>query len=271
MALSKEKSKLVQRLWSPRLRAREGLFLVEGVRGVREFLQSTLPLTPRFAIASPRLLDTGGGPELLADLREGGVLLAEVETTELNALAHAETTQGVLLVLEEPRWPWPSGPSAGFHRFLLLDGVQDPGNVGTLIRAARAFGLDAVLALDGTADPWGPKTVRGSAGAYAHIPVFKMPWTEARGRLGDLGVPILVAEADGKDVRRWSGPPGWALVLGNEGAGVRPEIRDQAEVRLAIPMADAVDSLNVAVAGAILLFALTPPPQEPPTRKKVTT
>jgi TrmH family RNA methyltransferase len=271
MALSKEKSKLVQRLRSPRLRAREGLFLVEGVRCVGEFLQATLPLTPRFAIASPRLLDAGGGPELLADLRARGLLLLEVETGELNALAHAETTQGVLLVVEEPRCSWPPWPDPGSRRLLLLDGIQDPGNVGTLIRAARAFGLDAVLALDGTADPWGPKTVRSGAGAHAHVPVFRMPWTEARDRLGDMGLPILVAEADGTDVRGWSGPPGWALVLGNEGAGVRAEVQDLAEVCLAIPMADAVDSLNVAVAGAILLFALTPPTPQAPPQQKVTT
>jgi TrmH family RNA methyltransferase len=88
-----------------------------------------------------------------------------------------------------------------------------------------------------------------------------MAWRDVRGWLRDAGIPLLVADADGMDVRGWSAPRGWVLVLGNEGEGVRSEVREMADTCLAIPMADAVESLNVAVAGAILLFALTPPPQ----------
>lgn len=259
MPLSVEKKKLVQRLRSNRLRAREGLFLVEGVRGVREFLQTTLPMSLRFSLVSHRLMEMGGGPEVRALLEEKGLLVHEVDDADLDALSDTETSQGVLVVAEEPQMTWPPAEEPGGRRFLLLDGIQDPGNVGTLIRAARAFGVHAVLALEGTADPWAAKTIRSAAGSTAHIPVARIRWADVQTWLQGTGLPLVVAEAGGLDVRGWSSPGGWALVLGNEGAGVRPEIRSVADACLAVPMADAVESLNVAMAGAILLFALTLP------------
>ncbi|MGW8268507.1 MAG: TrmH family RNA methyltransferase [Longimicrobiales bacterium] len=254
--MSKGKQKLVHRLRSPRLRVREGLFLFEGVRAAKEFLTATRPLEIRFAMVSPRLREIGGGGEIEGRLSERGVLVEEGEDRELKALSDTEQTQGILLVMKEPGCVWPLGDGPDLSRLLLLDGIQDPGNVGTLIRVARAFGLDGVLALEGTSDPWSAKAVRGAAGAQAHIPVAKVAWPEARGWLVDQGVPILVADAGGKDVRDHQSEERWALVLGNEGAGVRREIREGAEELLAIRMAEGVDSLNVAAAGAILLFAL---------------
>lgn len=256
MVLSKEKQKLVHRLRSRRLRAKEGLFLVEGVRAAKEFLVATIPVNLRFAIVSPRLREIGGGPELEDALAGREIPLEKVDDKDLNALSDTEQTQGVLLVAEEPEVPWPPKGATFRSRFLLLDGIQDPGNVGTLVRAARAFGLDAVLALEGTTDPWGPKVVRGGAGASAHIPVAKVPWHEAGKWMEEMCIPLLAAEAGGRDVRDFRPSGGWALVLGNEGAGVRREIRDAALESLAIRMAGGVDSLNVAMAGAVLLFAL---------------
>jgi len=256
MGLSKETQKLVHRLRSPRSRAREGLFLVEGVRAAREFLTAAPRLEIRFALVSPRLREISGGPELEGLLHERGVRVDEGDDRELKTLSDTEQSQGLLLVMKEPVRVWPPGEGPDRPRLLLLDGIQDPGNVGTLVRLARAFGLNGVLALEGTSDPWSPKAVRGAAGASAHIPVARISWAEARDWLSDRGVPVLVAEAGGMDVRGFHTAPGWALVLGNEGAGVRPEIREGAQELLAIRMAEGVDSLNVAAAGAILLFAL---------------
>jgi TrmH family RNA methyltransferase len=260
MGVSKEKSKLIHRLRNPRLRAREGLFLVEGIRGAREFLGATIPVDIRFGLVSSRLSEVEGGRELRDALGARRVLVEELEDGELRALSDTEQSQGVLLVVEEPAYAWPPAGWSGSCQVLVLDGIQDPGNVGTLVRAARAFGLDGVLALEGTADPWNPKAVRGGAGAYAHVPVAKLAWSEARSWLRGQGVPVLVADPGGEDVRKTLRLERWALVLGNEGAGVRREIRAEAEALLAIPMVEGVDSLNVAVAGAILLFALAPAP-----------
>jgi len=257
MGLSKERRRLLDRLRNPRQRGREGLFLVEGIRGAGEFLRATVPMEIRFALVSPRLLELGGGPDLNSELLGRKVPVEEMEEGELEALSDTEASQGILLVVREPETSWPLQGDPRL-RLLLLDGIQDPGNLGTLLRTARAFGVDGVVALDGTADPWSPKAVRGGAGASAHVPVWRSAWPEARDWLRGQDMPILVADAVGRDVREAPSSGSWALVLGNEGAGVRQEIRDEAQEVLSIPMAEGVESLNVAMAGAILLFSLSP-------------
>jgi TrmH family RNA methyltransferase len=142
-------------------------------------------------------------------------------------------------------------------RYIVLDGVQDPGNAGTLVRAAVAFGLDALLCIEGTVDPWIPKTVRASAGMIFRIPIVRARSTEVVERLREARVPILVADADGGAVRPRGGGEGFALVVGNEGAGVRPELVREADAVVAVRMPGPAESLNVAMAGAILLHALT--------------
>jgi TrmH family RNA methyltransferase len=263
MSLGKEKEKLLGRLRHPRLRGREGLFLVEGVRGSREFLHATQPTRPRFALTSPRLAEVEGGLQLKETLAAKGVGTTELSDRDLQAWSDTERSQGILLVMEEPEsdWPPPSAPPTG--RFLLLDGIQDPGNVGTLIRAALAFGGDGVVVLDGTVDPWNPKAVRASAGASAHLPLARAPWSQVREWITHQEIPLLVAESRGEDVREINPLTRWALVLGNEGAGVRPEIRERADAALAVSISPKVESLNVATAGAILLFALTTGPEPP--------
>lgn len=130
------------------------------------------------------------------------------------------------------------------------------------MRVARGFGLDTVVALDGTCDPWNPKAVRASAGAAAHLRVLKAGWEEVWPWVRSQGLPLWVAEANGEDVRDTDPSARWALVVGGEGAGVRQEIRSLADGHLAIPLAAGVDSLNVATAGAILLYVLSPPPKD---------
>lgn len=262
MGLSKEKKKLLDHLRSPRSRGRSGAFLVEGIRGTREFLGATLPLKFRFALVSPRLQELEGGEALREALAEAGIPVEELEDDELRALSATENPQGVLLVGTEPQSPPPGWEALEGPRILVLDGIQDPGNVGTLVRGARAFGLDGVVALDGTADPWNPKSVRASAGAMAHTPVVRgdedvlLAW--ARG----WGVQLLAAAPGGTDMAQARGLSGWALVVGNEGAGVRSRIMEAAGLRVAIPMAQGVDSLNVAAAGAVLMYALGGIPTE---------
>lgn len=258
MGLSKEKSKLVERLKNTRLRPREGSFLVEGVRSVRELLEGSLVSKTRFGVVSPRLSETGPGRAIRARLESLGVPLEEITDRDLALLSDTEHPQGILLVVEEPVTPLALLESRGPLRLLLLDGIQDPGNAGTLIRAARAFGLDGVVALDGTVDPFNPKVVRASAGALGHVHVFRSSWKEIRPWLEARGIPVLVADARGVDVRTATVPPSWALAIGNEGAGPRQEVLARAGMIVAVPMEVAVDSLNAGMAGAILLFALSP-------------
>lgn len=258
MTPSREKTKLVDRLRNPRFRPREGQFIVEGVRGVREVLRGGLSLEVRFTLVSPRLFRVPGGDGLMDLLTDAGLPLEEVSDAELEALSDTEHPQGVFMVVREPQDALGVLAVHPAPRILLLDGVQDPGNAGTLIRAARAFGLTGVFALEGTVDPFNSKVVRASAGALAHIPVVRLPWVEVAQWLERRKMPLLVADASGEDVRAVDLDPPWALAIGNEGAGAREEVMERAARVLAIPMDPGVDSLNAGMAGAILLFALNP-------------
>jgi TrmH family RNA methyltransferase len=260
MALSRAREKLVERLRNPRFRNREGCFLVEGIRGTRETLAGPLTREIQFALVSHRLAELPSGSELLGSLADEGVDVESVTDRELKRISDTDHPQGVLLVVKEPSDAGELLSGVEKPRALLLDGVQDPGNAGTLIRSARAFGLDAVLALDGTVDLFNPKVVRAAAGALAHLPVARRRWPDVEDWLARSGTPLLVAEAKGEDVRGLTPPDSWMLAVGNEGAGPRKEVLAKASQVVAIPMDPATDSLNVGLAGAILLFALSPYP-----------
>jgi TrmH family RNA methyltransferase len=139
---------------------------------------------------------------------------------------------------------------------LLLDRLQDPGNMGTLIRAARAFGVDAVVVLDGSVDPWNPKAVRAAAGASFRTHIAQVRWVEARPWLEEQQIEILAADASGDDVRSIQPGGSWALAIGNEGAGLRADLSAASTKSIAIPMPGGAESLNAGVAGSILLYSL---------------
>jgi len=252
--LSRAKEKLVGRLRSSRMRPREEMVLVEGPRTVRDVLDSGARV--RFALVTPSFRDSDEGRSLEELLREAGATVESVEDEELEDLSDTESPQGILLVCEEPTLSLEDLLGRAPGRFLVLDGVQDPGNLGTLVRAARAFALDGVVALEGTVDPWNPKAVRASAGSSFHVGVVKAPWSEVAPGLRKTDVQLLVAEAGGVDVAKVEPPSRWALVIGNEGRGVRNEVRAAAERVVTVPMPGGAESLNAGVAGAILLHSL---------------
>ena len=227
------------------------------MRGGREVLQASHPLKVRFALVSPRLEGTNEGRDLIAKLTSGSFPVHEIPDQELEGLSDTSMPQGLLMVVEEPREQLRAIEGVSRPRLLLMDGIQDPGNAGTLIRAARAWGVDAVIALDGTVDPWNPKAVRSAAGAFAHTPVLRLPWAEADRWLEERGIPLFLADPGGEDVRGFHPGPPWALVVGNEGSGPRAELFSKAKRVLAIPMVPGAESINAGVAGAILLFSLS--------------
>jgi len=251
MSLSQRRERLIARLRVPKTRAREGAVLVEGVRAVSEALATGVDAS--FAIVSPRLDDSEAGAALARRL--DGLDVVRVEESVLDRLSDTERGQGIMLVCGE-RFAGLETVARG-GRYLVLDGVQDPGNAGTLIRAAVAFGLDAVVCLDGTVDPWGPKPVRASAGMIFRVLVVRASAGEALERFRESGIPLYVADARGVDADRHPSMETFAIALGNEGRGVRDLVAAGAEGALAVPMRGEAESLNVAMAGAILLHGLT--------------
>lgn len=228
--------------------------MVEGVRGAGEVLRAGVPVD--FALVSPRLETTERGRALSLELSASGVETVLVDDAELTQAADTETPQGVILVCREPAGCLDELPRDPAARYLVVDGVQDPGNLGTLVRAAGAFGVSAIILLHGTTDPWSPKAVRASAGALLGRPVVRVgtePFLEwARRR----GVALWAAAAGGVDVATLRPVPPWALVVGNEGGGVGTPVSEAAAGLVGVPMPGGTESLNVGVAGAILLYVL---------------
>lgn len=307
VALSHARERLLARLRTRKGRAREGLVLVEGPRAIAAALSSRAQV--RFV-----LVEEGGQlPEVLSrSLADASLEVVRVTAEAMAGLADTHSPQGILAVVEEPLHPLPYAHGTHDapphpHRILTLDALQDPGNAGTLIRTAVAFGVDAVVALEGTVDPWNPKTVRASAGEAFRVPIYRMESDAFLAWHRVAQFTLVVADPSGLDVRqepfffrrmpRSESPPGtgsgqrkgasegdgpvisapthWAVVVGNEGAGPRPELLAAADRVLALPLAAGVESLNAAVAGAILLWELGPahepaadprstPPKGPP-------
>ena len=253
MALSDARRRLVGRLRRRGTRSREGAVLVEGIRGVEEALSAAQRI--RWAICSPRLRNGGRGERLAEALAAAEVDTVWVSDHELGALSDTEAPQGVLMVVEEPRATLDD--VARPERLLVADGIRDPGNLGTLIRASLALGVGGVVALEGTTDPWNPKAVRSAAGACFHLPVIQNRWADVRLWMDERGTEVLCAASDGHDVALADAGRNWALVVGSEAQGVRAEVRAAATSTVAIPMHGGAESLNAGVAGAILLYELT--------------
>ena len=225
--------------------------MIEGPTLVREALAATLPLQEVFVTPD---VDAA----LVADLVASG---AEVRWVTADVLARAVDTvtpQGVAAIarridvtVDDAVTAAARGPLA-----LVLVDVADPGNAGTLLRAAEAAGAAAVLFCGGSVDPCNPKCVRASAGALFHLPVAIGGEAEAvLERLGDAGVRTAATVVRGGtpyDEADLAGP--LAIVLGSEAHGLAAELVEAVDLRLTIPMAGRAESLNVAMAGSVLCF-----------------
>ncbi len=179
-------------------------------------------------------------------------MAVECTAPVLNRLSLLDSGARLIGVASLPDQKLPEKPD----RVLLLDGVQDPGNLGTLIRSAVGFGIQLVLCSGDCADPFGPKALQSSQGAVFHVPVIRCRLSAAVEEL-KTRMPVFAAALHHDSISlsslRISGP--WALVLGNEGQGIQEALINQCTETVYIEM-DAFESLNVAVAGSILMYCL---------------
>lgn len=227
-------------------RRESGSFVVEGARLAEEALMSGWPvrsalLTQALAAADPNLaraLEARGIAELVSD---------EV----MRSASDTQTPQGVLVEIEQRGHALPA--QLGFA--LILDGVADPGNVGTLLRSAAGANCDAVLLGPGCADAFSPKVLRSGMGAHFRQPVLHMDWAAIAKTVADHKLALFVAEAwEGAayDEADLTGSIG--LILGGEAAGSGDQAAKLNPQPIQIPMPGRTESLNVATAGSILLF-----------------
>jgi RNA methyltransferase, TrmH family len=198
------------------------------------------------------------GLAILARAEQNNIPVLRVSDAEFASSASTDTPQGVLAISDIPdnRLKSPGATA----RYLLLDGLQDPGNVGTVIRSAAAFGVTGTVCLPGTVDVWNAKVVRSAMGSLFSHSVVSLSMEAAQAFLSDHQVACWAADTEGVTLGTLvaAQPARLALVVSNEGAGLSPEAAELATKRVSIPMAPGVESLNVAVATGILLYALRP-------------
>ena len=238
-------------------RERQGLFVAEGVRAVNELLRSSLRI--RGALVAADAPDATRGHS--SALQDRGVSVQEVTPAEFASAADTDTPQGILAIAEIPHYTLSDFQEEATSRLVVLDAVQDPGNVGTILRTGAALGASAIVSLPGTVDLWNAKVVRSSMGAHFHHPALSCTWEELTSFLSRTGTVLWGSDTEGEPISvlardREKLPARLALAVGNEGGGLSALTRAAAAKLIAVEIEPGVESLNVAVATGIMLYEL---------------
>lgn len=234
--LSRAEIQRLRGLRERRNRLAERCFLIEGEKVVRELLAARFPLeavyaTDEFAAETP---------------------VHRVSAAEMARISHFPTPSAVLAVARMPDRPWQAAQiNQGLT--LALDRVQDPGNVGTLLRIADWFGLARVLLSPDCADVFGAKTIDASKGSFARVATYSVDLPAA---LADARVPVLGCDLTGEDVHGVAAMPAAVIVIGSEGRGLSPGVQARLTRRITLPRRGSADSLNAAVAAGIIVDRL---------------
>jgi TrmH family RNA methyltransferase len=231
-------------------RGEPGRVLLDGAQLLADALDAGVPLDA--------VLTDGRHPDLAARAEAAGVVVFEAPRAVLDAVSPARTPGGAVAIARWTPTPLDRLSVTSDADVVALAGVQDPGNVGSVVRSADAFGAAAVLALDGAADPGNWKALRGAMGSTFRVPVARaaddeaLAWAKRTERRVAAAVPRGGVAPDDAAL---DGP--LVLLLGREGAGLDESLVRRADVHVTIPMRAGVDSLNVGVTAAILLWART--------------
>ena len=231
-----------------------GLIAIEGEHLIAEAVRGHLPFASVF-------LREGYTPR--TELPEEAEYLLLPQDVFASAVA-TEQPQGIAALVHPPAFSEGMLFREATPLILVLAGLQDPGNVGTLLRSAEAFAVSGVLLLPGTASPWNPKALRASAGSAFRVPAIAATEYEAIALMARHKVSAIAAVArNGTAIHEALLAEACALVIGNEGAGLSDSLIAAAAHRITIPMPGDVESLNAAVAGSLLLYEASRQRQDP--------
>lgn len=226
-----------------------GLVALEGFHLLEEALVAGIEVQTIFvATGHESLLHTLAIPS--------SVEILSVAQPVFDASVTTESPQPIAALVTQPSWPWSRTLSVPCPLLVVLAGVQDPGNLGAILRSAEAFGASGAILLPGTVSPWNPKAMRASAGSVFRLPTLSASVEDCFARLATASIPAIAAAAHNAEplsaFRHFNAP--LALVIGSEGAGIPPPILARCAHRVTIPCPGPVESLNAAVAAGILLY-----------------
>jgi len=239
----------------PSLRREQSVLLAEGIHLAQEALAAGAEI--EFALVSPALAGREEGRRLRQEIEQRGLEYAETNDAVLDSLQDARSAQPVLMLVRRPAWPPDAGWGAGEPPPLVAaaSGIQDPGNLGGLVRTADAAGATACFVAEGSADPFHPRAVRATMGSIFRLPVFAASGPELETRLRAAGLSLIGAgPRDGVDCRRCDLTRPVAIFFGAEGGGLASPLQAKMDEWVSVPMRPGVESLSVGAAAAVLLF-----------------
>lgn len=237
--VSKSQISFLKSLQQKKHRKEQGQFLVEGLKSVTDFISSdylinTIYHTPHLASKMLKV--------------SGNIKFQEVSATELEKISSLNTPQEVIALVEIPKQQELHLQELAGKFTLVLDGIQDPGNLGTIIRTADWFGISNIVCSEDTVDVYNSKVVQATMGSLSRIAVN---YTNLLLLLPKIKLPVFGAMLNGENIYRTDFGKEGLLVLGNEGNGIRPEIQQLIHKNITIPQLGKAESLNVAIATAI--------------------
>lgn len=241
------------KLQQKKQRQLSGLFLVEGIRMVEEALQSGTLVEIFF---SDVLFKTSRGQRLFQLIEKSSIQGYQLDTRLLRLLAATESPQGIVgVVRQESLLLKELKINSGL--IVVLDGLQDPGNLGTIWRTAWAVGVDALFCLPGTVDPYNSKVIRASMGAVFQVPLLYIEWPELHDWLRKTNFQLIAADVKAcQNYTQFGYAKKVAVLIGNEGQGFLSIPLNEVDEQVKIPLQSGVESLNAAVASGVLLYEI---------------
>lgn len=258
--------KEIKKLSHKKYRDLNNIFVVEGENLVQEALDSNSDL--KYIVlskdyqASKRLLSLLNSQQVSDSSGRKGIKEAwdilKMDNKLFASISDTENSQGILALVAKPAkgsFPLVEGLHKG-KKYLILDKLQDPGNTGSLIRTAEACGYDGVILIKGTVDIYSPKVVRAAAGTILRMPFYFMESSDEFLKVfKESGISLISTSMEGdKDYREIYYKKPFGLIMGNEGGGVDPYLLEKCDLKVKIPMEGKIESLNVAVAGGIIMY-----------------
>ena len=241
--LGKSKLKYIQSLGQKKARDEEGLFIAEGPRIIADLLaENTKPVREIYALQS--WSDEYGG-------MMSGIPITVITEAELGKISQLTTPNQVLALVRKGTEPF---IETAHKVSLVLDGIQDPGNLGTIIRIADWFGIDQIICSLDCADQYNPKVVQSTMGSIARVQLlytYLVSWLPLQ-----RNIPVYAAALGGKDIDEIAPVKEGLIIIGNEAKGIRPEVMELAGEKITIPKKGKAESLNAAVAAGIILSKL---------------
>ncbi len=243
--LSKAQISFITSLQHKKFRNQHQLFVVEGIKSVVEFIQSTYKISKIFATAEAAA-KLGKIPQ--------NIKLEELTATEFDKLSGLKNPQGTLALVEIPENSQLSINDLSNKHSLILDDVQDPGNLGTIIRTAEWFGITDIICSIGTVDAYNPKVVQATMGSLSRV---RLHYVDLDDFIEKNNLPVFGALLEGDSIYETDFGQEGLIMMGNEGNGIRSSLIPKVDKAVTIPRIGNAESLNVAIATTIFCTELT--------------